>query len=79
MNQPVEFSIGHNSKARLNFPGYVPGAITLKHYALYGRLEEVPDGVGADGGEEAQEHHVLVQPRVHAELLDAARARTNSR
>ena len=31
----------------------------------------MPNGVGADGGEEAQEDHVFVQPRVHAELLDA--------
>ena len=32
------------------------------------------DDVGADGGEEAEQHHVLVEPGVHAELLDAAQA-----
>ena len=37
------------SKSRLSFPGHVPGAVTLQYDALYGRLEEVPDGVGADG------------------------------
>ena len=66
------------SKSRLSFPGHVPGAVTLQYDALYGRLEEAPDGVGADGREEAKEHHVLVQPCVHAKLLDAARVRTSS-
>ena len=69
----VDESLIYNlSKTRLRFPGHVSGAVALEDDALDGRLEEVADGVGADGGEEAQQNHVLVQPRVHAELLDAA-------
>ena len=62
------------AKARHSFPWDIAGAITLKHDTHDGRLEEVADDVGADGGEEAEQHHVLVKPSVHAEFLDAARA-----
>ena len=69
----VHWRVLNLSKARLSFPWHVPGAVTLEYDALYRRLEEVPYGVAADGGEEAEEHNVPVQPRVHAELFDAAR------
>ena len=47
---------------------HVAGAVALEDHTLDGRVEKVGHGVAADRGEEAEEHHVAVEGRVHAEL-----------
>ncbi len=50
--------------------GHVAGTIALEYHTLDGWVEKVGHGVAPDGGEEAQEYHVAIEGRVHAELQE---------